>query len=69
MIYMLTRRFKIELYRPVGANIVEVSYLRRGEPLRCFISPLRGLHLIENLGQLVYHYLNLSPKNKLPLDC
>ena len=37
-------KFKIELCRPVGANIVKVSRLRRGEPLRCFISPLRGLH-------------------------
>ena len=58
MIYMLTRQFKIELCRPVGANIVEVFRLRRGELLRCIMSPLRGLHLINNLGQLVYHYRN-----------
>ena len=58
MIYMLTHQFKIELCRPVGACIVGDSRLRRGEPLRCFMSPLRGLCLIENLGQLVYHYLS-----------
>ena len=46
MIYELTRQFKIELCRPFGACIVGDSLLRRGEPLRCFMSPLRGLHLI-----------------------
>ena len=35
-------KFKIELCRPVGANIVKVSRLRRGEPLRCFMSPHWG---------------------------
>ena len=60
MIYMLPRQFKIELYRPFGACIVGDSLLRRGEPLRCSMSPLRGLHLIKNLGQLVYHYLDYS---------
>ena len=39
---MLTHPFKIELCRPVGANIVKVSRLRRGEPLRCFMSPRWG---------------------------
>ena len=40
--YMLSQRFKIELCRPVGACIVDDSLLRRGEPLRCSMSPLQG---------------------------
>ena len=58
---MLTRQFKIELCRPSGACIVGDSLLHRGKPLRCFMSPLRGLRLINDLGQLVYHYQKISP--------
>ena len=32
------------LFRPFGAGMVCVPRFRRGEPLRSFISPLRGLH-------------------------
>ena len=57
---MLTQRFKIELCRPVGACIMSDSPIRRVSP---YAAPSRqvginlGLHLIMNLGQLVYHYL------------
>ena len=58
------------LCRPFGACIEGDFLLRSGEPLRCFMSPLRGLHLItissfqglhliNDLGQLVYHYFDL----------
>ena len=69
--YILPLRFNIELCRPFGAFVIGDSPFRRGEPLRCFMSPLRGYRLIKNLSQLVYHYHNFgglcllnSPKNK-----
>ena len=50
IIYMLTRQFKIELCRPFGACIVGDSILRRGEPLRCFMSPRWGFSFDKEFG-------------------
>ena len=64
IIYMLTQRFKIKLYRPFGARMErDVSY-SYGFTLRCFMSPLRGFSFDKTIGST---RISL-PKTKLLFD-
>ena len=58
--------FKIELCRPFGAHIKVSIPIRRVHPTLFYIAPSRqvginlSFRLINNLGQLVYHYHKLT---------